>query len=96
MSVLFLYFRLHITAPMKTVIKNISELIQVEETTRKWVAGSEMAQLQTIQDGFVEMEDGADAAIEALNGFELKGRALRVNEAQSKERSGGGGGGRRY
>ena len=46
--------------------------------------------------GFVEMEDGADAAIEALNGFELKGRALRVNEAQSKERSGGGGGGRRY
>ena len=45
---------------------------------------------------FVEMEDGADAAIEALNGFELKGRALRVNEAQSKERSGGGGGGRRY
>ena len=46
--------------------------------------------------GFVEMEDGAEAAIEALNGFELKGRALRVNEAQSKERSGGGGGGRRY
>ena len=42
------------------------------------------------------MEDGADAAIEALNDFELKGRALRVNEAQSKERSGGGGGGRRY
>ena len=38
------------------------------------------------------MEDGADAAIETLNGFELKGRALRVNEAQSKERSGGGGG----
>ena len=44
--------------------------------------------------GFVEMEDGAESAIEALNGFELKGRALRVNEAQSKERSGGGG--RRY
>ena len=51
--------------------------------------------------GFVEMEDGADAAIESLNGQDFKGRALRVNEAQSKERSGGGrpgggGGGRRF
>jgi RNA recognition motif-containing protein len=50
--------------------------------------------------GFVELEDGADAAIEALNGQDYKGRALRVNEAQSKERSGGGrpggGGGRRF
>ena len=40
--------------------------------------------------GFVEMEDGADNAIEALNGHDFKGRPLRVNEAQSK----GGGGGR--
>ncbi|NCF33110.1 MAG: RNA-binding protein [Proteobacteria bacterium] len=53
--------------------------------------------------GFVELEDGAEAAIEALNGHDFKGRALRVNEAQSKERSGGGGrpgggggGGRRF
>ena len=43
--------------------------------------------------GFVEMEDGAEAAIEALNGLDFKGRALRVNEAQSKQRPGGGGGG---
>lgn len=36
--------------------------------------------------GFVEMESaGADAAISALNGKELGGRALRVDEA--KERS---------
>lgn len=44
--------------------------------------------------GFVEMEDGSEAAIEALNGVDFKGRALRVNEAQSKQRPGGGGGGR--
>lgn len=43
--------------------------------------------------GFVELEDGADQAIEALNGQEHNGRPLRVNEAQSK--GGGGGGGRR-
>lgn len=43
--------------------------------------------------GFVEMEDGdADDAIDALNGSELGGRRLTVNEA--RPRGGGGGGGR--
>ena len=43
--------------------------------------------------GFVEMDDeGANAAIEALDGKELGGRTLKVNEAQDKPRSGGGGG----
>ena len=43
--------------------------------------------------GFVEMGSGeeADGAIRDLNGFEMEGRALTVNEA--RERSGGGGGG---
>jgi RNA recognition motif-containing protein len=44
--------------------------------------------------GFVEMSQ-ADAAraIQAVNGQDLGGRALRVNEAQDKPRGGGGGGG---
>ena len=44
--------------------------------------------------GFVEMGSNADAqtAIQQLDGRELKGRALKVNEA--REREGGGGGGR--
>jgi RNA recognition motif-containing protein len=49
--------------------------------------------------GFVELEDGGDAAIEALNGQDFQGRPLRVNEAQSKQRNnrgGGGGGGRPF
>jgi RNA recognition motif-containing protein len=43
--------------------------------------------------GFVEMPQ-ADAAraIQALNGFSMGGRPLRVNEAQDKPRTGGGGG----
>jgi RNA recognition motif-containing protein len=53
--------------------------------------------------GFVEMSDGADAAINALNGQDFKGRNLTVNEAKPREagggrggfRSGGGGGDRR-
>lgn len=42
--------------------------------------------------GFVEMDNGAEEAIEALNGQDMQGRALRVNEAKSKEGGGGGGG----
>jgi RNA recognition motif-containing protein len=45
--------------------------------------------------GFIEMDDdAAQAAMEALNGFEMEGRQLNVNEAQDKpKRSGGFGGG---
>ncbi len=46
--------------------------------------------------GFVEMPQGeATKAIEALNGFTMGGRQLRVNEAQDRPRTGGrpGGGG---
>ncbi len=46
--------------------------------------------------GFVEMADAkaGRAAIEAVNGRELGGRTLTVNEARPRtERSGGGGGG---
>jgi cold-inducible RNA-binding protein len=49
--------------------------------------------------GFVEIADAdqARAAVEALNGTELDGRVITVNEArprsESRPRSGGGGGG---
>jgi RNA recognition motif-containing protein len=44
--------------------------------------------------GFVEMSNAdASRAMQALNGKDFEGRALKVNEAQ--ERSGGGGGGGR-
>ena len=48
---------------------------------------------------FVEMRDDAEGnrAIESLNGTELDGRALNINEARPKTEHafGGGGGGRR-
>src|SRR6202161_1049399 len=47
--------------------------------------------------GFIEMADDAEAkaAMAALNGKEISGRAIMVNEARPQEdrRSGGGGGG---
>jgi RNA recognition motif-containing protein len=42
--------------------------------------------------GFVEMSNGAEAAIEELHGFELNGRPLTVNEAKPREPRRGGGG----
>ena len=42
--------------------------------------------------GFVEMETGGDEAIEALNGADLDGRQIVVNEARPREDRGGGGG----
>ena len=46
--------------------------------------------------GFVEMEtdDGLQAAINALNGQEINGRPLTVNEARERTPRPGGGGGR--
>ena len=45
--------------------------------------------------GFIEMDNAdAEKAISKLNGQELDGRELRINEARDRaERSGGGGGG---
>ena len=43
--------------------------------------------------GFVEMEDGADEAIEKLHQSDMGGRSLNVNEARPRENRGGGGGG---
>jgi len=44
--------------------------------------------------GFVEMSSGGEAqkAIEALNGTDIEGRSLTVNEARPQEKRSGGGG----
>ena len=44
--------------------------------------------------GFVEMADeDADSAVQALDGAQMGGRTLKVNEARPRENGGGGGGG---
>lgn len=45
--------------------------------------------------GFVEFNESnsAEEAMRALDGSDMGGRSLRVNEAQDKRRGGGGGGG---
>ncbi len=48
--------------------------------------------------GFVEMgsREDADKAIQELNGHDLDGRQLTVNEARERKTGGGGGGGGRW
>lgn len=52
---------------MKIIIKNIRELIQVERNAKKWVAGADMAKLQTIQDAFVEIKNGIITAFGSMD-----------------------------
>lgn len=39
---------------MKTIIKNIAEIIQTEDNPRKWVCGNEMGKINTIKNAYIE------------------------------------------
>jgi RNA recognition motif-containing protein len=72
---------------IRTQFANFGEVINVNLITDR-----ETGRLRGF--GFVEMDDeGAKAAIAGMNGKELDGRSLKVNEAEDKPRSSGGGGG---
>lgn len=43
---------------MNLLLTNIKELIQTEETPRRWVAGAEMADLPTIQNAYLIIKNG--------------------------------------
>jgi len=96
----------------KLYVGNISHDLNNDDLKSSFEPFGEVVSAQIIMDrdtgrskgfGFVEMssEDEAQAAIDGLNGTEVAGRTLTVNEARPRqERSdrGGGsrGGGRRY
>ena len=96
---------------MNIYVGNLSYSITEEELKKAFEAFGEVASANVIRDqysnqskgfGFVEMPEraAAEAAINALNGKEMSGRTLTVNEARPRAdrcgRSGGGcsGGGR--
>ncbi len=43
---------------MRLILLHIKELVQVEDSPRKWVAGAEMAQVKTIRDAFLVIRNG--------------------------------------
>jgi len=92
---------------MNIYVGNISRDLSEEELREAFAAFGQVSTVNIIKDkftgeyrgfAFVEMptKEEADAAITGLNGKELKGRALNVNEARPRTDThrGGGGGGR--
>ena len=94
---------------MNIYVGNISRDATQDDLLEAFKAHGEVASVNIITDkfsgqsrgfGFVEMPSAAEAqaAINALNNQDLKGRPLNVNEARAKEGGGqrGGGGGRSF
>ena len=81
---------------MKTIyVGNINYNATAEDLKPLFAEYGEVLSIKIINDretgrskgfGFVEMESGASAAIEELNGKEFQGRRLRVNEARPREK----------
>lgn len=91
---------------MKIYVGNLPFGIDDEALAKLFAEHGEVDSAKVITDretgrsrgfGFVEIvdNDSARKAMEALNGFELDGRALTVNEAKPRKEGGGRGGGRR-
>jgi len=92
---------------MNIYVSNLSFNVQDEDLKDFFAPYGEVTSAKVITDresgksrgfGFVEMStpEEAKAAITALNGSQMDGRSLTVNEAkpQEKRNNGGGGGGR--
>jgi RNA recognition motif-containing protein len=92
---------------MNIYVGNLSYSVTEEDLQQAFGAFGQVTSASIIKDkfsgqskgfGFVEMpvKGEAQAAIEGMNGKEMNGRALNVNEARPRadDRRGGGGGGR--
>jgi len=89
---------------VRIYVGNLSYQVTDDELRQAFEAFGEVASANVIMDkfsgqskgfGFVEMpsKSEGEAAINSLNGKELKGRAMNVNEARPRPGPGGGGGG---
>ena len=90
---------------MNIYVGNLSHNTTEEDLQQAFEAFGQVASARIIKDkvsgesrgfGFIEMavEDEAKAAISGLNGKELKGQMLKVNEARPRSEGHRGGGGR--
>lgn len=89
---------------MNIYVGNLPYQITEEDLRTAFEAYGQVTSINIIKDkmtgesrgfAFVEMADGTQgqSAIQELNGKEIKGRALKVNEARPRTEGGGGGGG---
>ena len=87
---------------MNIYVGNLSYDVTDQELKEAFEAFGPVASVRIVTDkftgkskgfGFVEMEENGEAAIEGLDGKDLKGRNLKVNKAHDKpqgQRNGGG------
>ena len=89
---------------MNIYVGNLPQGATEEDLRKAFDPFGQVASLNIIKDrysgaprglGFVEMPTQAQAAISSLNGTQLKGQTLTVNEARPRSEGGGGGGGER-
>ncbi|MBN1627145.1 MAG: RNA-binding protein [Deltaproteobacteria bacterium] len=91
---------------MKLFVGGLPFALNDEDLRRLFEAHGEVASANIVLDratgrsrgfGFVEMPNAeqAETAIREVNGSELEGRVIKVEQAQERPRSGGGGQGRR-
>lgn len=75
-------------------VGNLSFQTTADDLREAFAAHGNVIRAQVVSDretgrsrgfGFVEMADGGDEAIAALNGTQFQGRALTVNEAKPRE-----------
>ena len=54
---------------MKTIIKNIAELVQTENIPKKWVTGKDMQNINVIKDAFIEIQHGIITDFGGMNNW---------------------------
>jgi imidazolonepropionase len=64
---------------MSILIKNIKQLVQVEHQPKQWVAGQEMAMIESVSDAYLFIEGGLIASLGRMKdlGHELESRGSR-------------------
>jgi imidazolonepropionase len=67
---------------MKIIIKNIKELIQVEQKPRLKVCGKEMAHIKTIKDAYLFIKNGLIEDFGSMNHYPSKEKAFRDRTAK--------------
>jgi RNA recognition motif-containing protein len=88
----------------KLYVGNLPFAVTSQELSDLFAQAGEVVSANVITDrfsgqsrgfGFVEMttDEGAQAAIQRFNDYQMKGRSLKVNEAKPREGRGGGGSG---
>ncbi|HCX99550.1 MAG TPA: imidazolonepropionase [Bacteroidales bacterium] len=69
---------------MTILIKNIKKLIQVEESPRKWVAGADMASLNTIDNAYLLIENGAIKDFGTMDNAPKAAGGVQIIDAKGK------------